>query len=146
MLDENLPEELCLFSLENTIYGLDIALITEVSKYTDHLVSNVHNTEEYVLGISKLRGQIMTLLSLKNKLGQGNYIDRKECMVIVACYEDEYIGFLVDRSMGVIRTEPSKFSKPPKNLFKLDEKFFPYVYKNGEKFIPVLSLEPLLEL
>src|SRR6056297_2530131 len=60
-------EQYLTFKVGNEIYGLKLKQAKEIIKPPK--VTNVPNTKEYILGVINLRGQVIPVINLKNKLG-----------------------------------------------------------------------------
>lgn len=148
------------FLLENQLFGLDIRLIREINKHLD--LTPVPHAANYIRGLVNLRGQIVTVLDLKSRLGLGNAELNDLSHNIILKTESELTetggeedlenlatavdkaSFLVDNIGDVIAVEPSEIEPPPANIGAVDGKYLLGVVKLENTLVGILSAPKIL--
>ena len=92
---DNNKMELATFYIGDALCGMDILRIQEINKHMEMTV--VPQAPDYVMGILNLRGQIVTVIDLGQKLGLSSIELSDEARNIIVNSEDEHIGLVADR-------------------------------------------------
>jgi len=132
----------CCFHIGGALCGIDIELIQEINKKID--VTNVPLSEEYLMGIMNLRGEIVTIIDLGKKLGLGKTDVDADNRVIILKFEDEFIGLVVGDVSDIITIEKDKVSPPPSNIKGLQGKYFKGVYSDELGVVGLLDVKSVL--
>ena len=135
--------ELATFFVGDALCGMDILKVQEINKLMD--MTEVPQAPEYVKGILNLRGQIVTIIDIGNKLGLTAIKKSEESRNIIVNSEDEYIGLLVDHISDVISAEPGRTETPPANIGGVQGKYFEGVLKTEDSLIGILDVEEILK-
>lgn len=90
--------QIIVFGLENKMYGIEIGSVVDVYEYMDSV--RVPNGEEYIEGIINLRGDVVTIINLKERIKIDRH--RKEENVIICEYNKEKFGLTVDNVDGIM--------------------------------------------
>jgi chemotaxis signal transduction protein len=93
--------ELLMFVIAGEQYAVDIERIVEIVR--PRPVTRVPNAEESIVGIVSLRGTIVTLIDVRNRLRHANAEETSDTRIIVVDHQGETIGFEVDRVMRVVK-------------------------------------------
>jgi purine-binding chemotaxis protein CheW len=93
--------ELLTFVIAGEQYAVDIEQIVEIVR--PRPVTRVPNAEESIVGIVSLRGTIVTLIDVRNRLRHANSEETPDTRIIVVDHHGETIGFEVDRVMRVVK-------------------------------------------
>lgn len=92
-------QQLLLFVLENKTYGIDVLKIESIERVGD--ITRVPNAPEGIIGVMNLRGNILPVFSLRQKM-ELDFIRYDDKMrIIVLDDEINRMGLLVDRVMDV---------------------------------------------
>ncbi len=135
--------EMATFYVGEALCGTDILKIQEINKHLEMTV--VPQAPKYVKGILNLRGQIVTIIDLGEKLGLSSTRVASGSRNIIVSSGNEYIGLLVDRISDVVRAEWERVETPPANIGGLQGRFFEGVFKTEENLIGILNLSAILE-
>ena len=94
-------KQIIVFYLENKRYGVEIENVIDIYEKMESV--RVPNAEEYIEGIINLRGSVITLINVKNRIK----IDKtkEEENVIICEYEKEKCGLLVDEIDGILKLD-----------------------------------------
>jgi purine-binding chemotaxis protein CheW len=136
--------ELVTFYLEDIIYGIDINKVLGINKVQD--LTPVALAPAYIRGLLNLRGQIISIIDLRIKLGLPPSRLAGKSRVIIVNSNGEDIGLLVDMIYDVIVTERSNIEKTPPNLDKLQGKFFEGVVKSEDRLIGIIQIDAVLQM
>lgn len=144
------------FTLNNTLYGLNIDYVREINRYLD--LSPVPHAPKYIHGLLNLRGQIVTVMDLKKCIGlsvqksdtvQHNVIIKTDAErqggrgEEMPCVPDK-LGFLVDDIADVVTVDTQCIDPPPANVGQVDRKFLAGVVQLEETLLTLLSLNAIL--
>ncbi len=134
--------ELVTFYIGQTVCGLYIQDIQEINLVLD--ITVVPQAPGYLKGILNLRGQIITVLDLSEKLGlEATQEDRQNRIVIVQD-RGEASGLLVSRMGDVIIAERTKIEATPANVGAIQAGFFEGIINVNGAVIGILSLDKVL--
>ena len=134
--------ELATFYVGEALCGLDILNIQEINKHMD--ITRVPQAHECVKGVLNLRGQIVTIIDLGQRLGLASSELDKENRNIIVNSKGEYIGLSVDRLSDVVQAEWVKVEAPPANIGGVQGKFFQGVHKTDKELVGILDIEEVL--
>lgn len=134
--------ELALFKLDEDLFGISIDSIQEINK--NLIFTQVYNAGSDVKGVMNLRGQIVTVIDLREKLKY----ERKEMdlnnRVIVVRFNGESVGLLVDRVEDIITVDSDKLETSKATISGVNENYFSGVYKEEEDLVVILDVNQLL--
>ena len=102
--------EYCTFEVGKLLFGVDVAYVQEVLRYQE--ITPVPLAAPAVRGLINLRGQIVTAVDLRAKLGVGVPAD-DEPLNIVIKVGDRNVSLLVDAIGDVITTDLAIDPPPP---------------------------------
>ncbi len=135
--------ELATFYVGESLCGINILNIQEINKNVD--ITHVPQAPEYVVGVLNLRGRIVTVIDLGEKLELSPININKENRNIIVDSQEEQIGLLVDSISDVLLARSDKIEPAPANLGGVKGKFFKGVFKTEDKLIGVLDIEEVLK-
>jgi len=136
--------ELATFYVGNALCGMDILKVQEINKLME--MTKVPQSPDYMLGILNLRGQIVTIIDLGQKLGLGAAELSGESRNIIINAPGEHVGLLVSRISDVVMADPDKIEPAPANMSGIQGSFFIGVYKTENKLIGILDVREVLRL
>ncbi len=135
--------ELATFYVGESLCGINILNIQEINKNVD--ITHVPQAPAYVVGVLNLRGRIVTVIDLGDKLELSPINISKENRNIIVDSQDEQIGLLVDSISDVLLARSDKIEPAPANIGGVKGKFFKGVFKTEDKLIGVLDIEEVLK-
>lgn len=135
--------ELATFYVGEALCGIDILNIQEINKQTE--VTVVPQASDYVKGVLNLRGRIVSVIDLGQKIGLSPISVHKDNRNIIVNSQDEHIGLLVDRISDVMVADPSTIEDPPANIGGIQGKYFEGVFKTDTSLIGILDIEEVLK-
>jgi purine-binding chemotaxis protein CheW len=96
----NIQSQFILFGLEEILFALPLASALEIGHRPE--VTRLPNLPNWVLGISNIRGQIISLVNLKAFLGIPSSGIKTDSRFIIVHNQDLTVGIIVDRIMGML--------------------------------------------
>lgn len=116
---EELPEEFLAFELSTETYAVPIGAVREILKVP--LITSVPRVAEHVLGVMNVRGEMLPVYDLKQRLNLDSTPNRvsgpadvpRETRVVLLKDPEGDAGILVDRVKGVVRLLLSKLEPAP---------------------------------
>jgi len=136
--------ELATFYVDHALCGMDILKVQEINKLME--MTKVPQAPDYMVGILNLRGQIVTIIDLGQKLGLGNVEISNESRNIIINAPGEHVGLLVSRISDVVMADPDRIEPAPANMSGIQGSFFTGVYKTENKLIGILDVKEVLRI
>ncbi|MBM9537164.1 chemotaxis protein CheW [Desulfobulbus alkaliphilus] len=136
--------ELATFYVGNALCGMDILKVQEINKLME--MTKVPQAPDYMLGILNLRGQIVTIIDLGQKLGLGAAELSGESRNIIINAPGEHVGLMVSKISDVVMADPGKIEPAPANMNGIQGAFFTGVYKTENKLIGILDVKEVLRI
>lgn len=132
-------QRICTFHLEDELFGIDVARVQEV--LVDQGVTPVPLAPEAVVGVVNLRGQIVTVIDLRTRLGLSPRADGDSVVHVVAYTERETVSFLVDRAGDVLDVAADDFERPPEALTGPADDLILGAYKLPDRLLLLLDAD-----
>ena len=118
---------LCTFHVGTLLIGVDVDRVQEVRQA--EIVTPVPLAPDSVTGIINLRGQIVTVIDARQRLGLPTGDEQADRVYAVIRNDGEAIGFAVDRAGDVIEVDESSFEDVPDTVRSTIRSFVSGVYK-----------------
>ena len=138
------PLQLCTFQLDNHLFGVDVQAVQEVIRYQE--MTCVPLAPPAVSGLINLRGQIVTAIDLRQRLGLSNRPADRLPMNVVVRSDDGAVSLLVDQIGDVIDVDPGKMEVPPNTLHGPARELIHCAYKLDRQLLLVLDTEKAVNL
>jgi purine-binding chemotaxis protein CheW len=106
--------QLATFRLDGDLYGVEVEHVQEVLR-TQQL-TRVPLAPAAVAGLINLRGQVVTAIELRERLGRPPRPEGTQAVVIVVRLHGEAVSLLVDSIADVVDVDASDFEAPPDTL------------------------------
>lgn len=129
--------QLCTFFLGDHIFGVDAHLVQEVIRYQE--MTRVPLTPASVSGLINLRGQIVTAIDMRKRLGYPERPAGKLPMNVVIRSDEGAVSLLVDAIGDVIEVSQDSFETPPDTLQGVTRELIGGAYKLKDRLLLVLN-------
>jgi purine-binding chemotaxis protein CheW len=106
--------QLATFWLDGDLYGVEVAHVQEVLKSQG--LTRVPLAPAAVAGLINLRGQVVTAIELRERLGRPPRPEGTDAVVIVVRLHGEAVSLLVDSIADVVDVHAADFETPPDTL------------------------------
>ena len=106
--------QLATIRLDGDLYGVEVEHVQEVLKSQG--LTRVPLAPPAVAGLINLRGQVVTAIELRERLGRPPRPTDTDAVVIVVRLHGEAVSLLVDSIADVVDVDASDFEAPPDTL------------------------------
>ncbi len=129
----------CTFFLDGHYFGLDVLKVQEIIRYQE--MTRVPLAPPVVRGLINLRGQIVTALDLRRRLGLSDRPADQLPLNVVVQTNDGAISLLVDEIGDVLEVSEKSFERPPDTLAKPARELIRGAYKLPDRLLLILDTE-----
>ncbi len=154
---EALEYGLASFYLGDDLFSVNIRLVREINPHLD--ITPARKAEGFVNGLVNLRGQIVTVIDLSERLGLGRCEIAAESRLVILKTNSELValdgcslessedkvGLLVDRISDVVTPSPEQLEPPPPNLEGRGSIYLSGVCQTESMTMGILDVRRLLE-
>ena len=131
-----------IFKLIDEYYGLDIENVISVEKMQEF--TRVPNAPSYVRGVINLRGEVIPVIDLREKLGLKLKSTDENTRIIIVSENEINLGIIVDSSSEVLEIQRSLIDKPLASEEKSNN-YLKGIGKVDGRLIIIIDLEKLIE-
>ena len=129
------------FEVKDEMYArelLDVKEIIAMMRFTQ-----VPKMPNFVKGVINLRGIIIPIIDmrLKFEMPELEYTDRTS--IIIGIIDEDYVGFVVDRTADVLNINPEEMSPPPKFGTAIDTQFLKSMAKTQNGVVMVVDIKKI---
>jgi purine-binding chemotaxis protein CheW len=136
--------QFCTFYLDELLFGVDLRSVQEVIRFLR--MTRVPLAAEVVSGLINLRGQIVTAIDLRRRLGLEARAQEALPMNVVVRSGDGAVSLLVDEIGDVVEVEESTFEPPPETLLGAVRTMILGVHKLNDRLMHVLDVEKACQI
>ena len=135
--------QVCTFWVDSLLFGLDLTEVQEIIRA--QRMTRVPLAPAVLRGLIHLRGQIVTALCMRTRLGIPQREDKDPMNVLVRCSRG-LRSLLVDQIGDVLEVASTPHEKPPETLSGTLRELVTGVYKLPEGLVLMLDVERLTTL
>ncbi len=132
------------FHVAGFYFGIDVLQVQEVLRYQE--MTAVPLAPPVVEGLINLRGQIVTALDMRRRLGLAERDSGQTSMNVVVRTDDGVVSLLVDEIGDVVEVESGTLESPPANLDPVIRTLVRGIHKLKDKLLLVLQTSQVLSL
>jgi purine-binding chemotaxis protein CheW len=129
--------QFCTFLVHGMLFGLEVTCIQEVIRYQP--LTPVPLTASTIAGLINLRGQIVTAIDLRIRLGLAPREPEERPLNVVVRTADGPVSLLVDDIGDVIQVDEDTFERPPETLGDAARELIRGAYKLRGRLLLVLD-------
>ena len=134
------------FELFKENYSLDVNMVREIVRVPP-IITRVPHAPRFVRGVINLRGTVIPVMDISQKMGGEPQAINSESRIVVAEYEDVLFGFLVDAVREVSTITDSQVEPADSVDANVDKKYLLGVAKATDgRLIVLLDLVALFEI
>ena len=138
-----IEKQFCTFYLDKYCFGIDVLEIQEVFRYQE--MTMVPLAPEDISGLINLRGQIITAINLRLRLGmQPRPADRVPMNVVVRT-QDEVVSLWVDQIGDVMEVSEEFYEKAPETIQGAMKELITGVYKLKDRLLLILDTKRVVQ-
>jgi purine-binding chemotaxis protein CheW len=132
------------FDVAGFYFGIDVLQVQEVLRYQE--LTPVPLAPPTIEGLINLRGQIVTAIDMRRRLGLPPREDDETAMNVVVRTGDGAVSLLVDEIGDVVEADAASFERPPDNLDPVIRKLVSGIHKLKERLLLVLDKDQTIDL
>jgi purine-binding chemotaxis protein CheW len=132
------------FFVGDLFFGVDVLRVQEVLQFQQ--MTRVPQAPDVVEGLINLRGQIVTAIDMRRRLGLPCRTEDQTPMNMVVRSEDGAVSLLVDEIGDVLEVDASTWERPPENLDRGAREIIRGVYKMKDRLLLALDTERTVEV
>ncbi len=136
--------QFCSLMVGELVLGIDVGEIQEVIRNAP--ITSVPLADPAIRGLINLRGQIVTAIDLRHRLGIVGVETRCPTTIMVLGTAEEPLALVVDAVGDVIDVDSSGFEDPPDTLRGEARRMITGAYKLERSLLLVLDLAAALDL
>ena len=129
--------QLCTFRVADLQFGVDVLHVQEVIRFQE--LTHVPLAPPSVMGLINLRGQIVTAIDMRRRLGLAPSTVDEPPMNVVLRQGDSIVSMLVDAIGDVLEVDDSHFDVAPETLDNLTRSVISAICKLDDGLLLVLD-------
>ena len=134
--------ELLTFQVGKQEYAIDIMSVREIRGWTK--ATPLPHAPAFVRGVINLRGTVLTIVDLAERLGMGRTEASERNVIIVVHTGKETVGLLVDAVSDILAINKSDLQAPPEMSADNNQTFVSALMIADERMIRILALAAAL--
>jgi len=131
------------FRLEEEVYGINVMQVQEVLRVTE--IAPVPGAPDYVLGIINLRGNVVTVVDTRERLGLGSKEMEESTRIVIIEADKMVVGILVDAVAEVVDLRASEIESAPSVGNDESSKYIQGVASRDGELLILVDLNKLLD-
>ena len=135
---------LCTFTLDDCTFGIEVMNVQEVIRYQE--MTSVPLASPMVRGLINLRGQIVTAIDMRARLGLPPRPNGELPMNVVVRTADGVVSLLVDEIGDVVEVDERSYERAPETMALAFRELVPGVYKLEASLLLLLDAEQIAAL
>jgi purine-binding chemotaxis protein CheW len=136
--------QFCTFFLDGLFFGVEVQKVQEVIRYQE--MTRVPLASRVISGLINLRGQIVTAIDLRRRLGLPDRSADQKPMNVVVRTDDGAVSLLVDEIGDVIEVASDTFETPPETLRGPARALVQGAYKLDQRLLLVLNAKEAVQV
>jgi purine-binding chemotaxis protein CheW len=136
------PRHLVCFRIGKETFGADIFSVREIVRVPE--ITHVPGAPSFVLGVINLRGRIISVVDLGQRLGLAQTASAPASRILVVNLNGVTVGFLVDAATEVMKLSEEAVEPTPQVTGSLDADYLEGVGKVEDRLILLLDLQKVL--
>jgi purine-binding chemotaxis protein CheW len=132
------------FFVADLFFGVDVLHVQEVLR--SQQMTSVPQAPGVIEGLINLRGQIVTAIDMRRRLGLPQRAGDQAPMNMVVRTVDGAVSLLVDEIGDVLEMDSATYERPPRNLDPAARELIRGVYKLKDRLLLVLDEERTVDL
>lgn len=136
--------QFCTFFLDGLFIGVEVSRVQEVIRYQE--LTQVPLTPPVIAGLMNLRGQIVTAIDLRRRLGMPDRSGDELPINVVVRSSEGAMSLLVDQIGDVMEVSEDAFELPPQTLTGDARELILGAYKLEGQLLLVLDTVRALDL
>jgi purine-binding chemotaxis protein CheW len=136
--------QLVVFKLATEEYAIDIGHVSEIRKML--AITRVPKTPEYYLGVMNLRGSVLPVIDLKQRLNLPGTKKTEDSRIIILRVDEISFGVTVDAVSEVSIIDKTDIEPPSSVDTNVESKFIAGVGKHNNRLLIMLNVKEIVGL
>lgn len=142
-VEKEAVKQFIVVNIKNEQYGIDIQYIDNIVKMQK--ITRVPKAQSYFKGVINLRGEIIPVMSIRNKFGlEDDEITDKTRIIILKPEQQESIGIIVDLVKEVVSLNSENIEKLSQDINDENSKYIIGIGKNQDSLISLLNIHGVI--
>jgi purine-binding chemotaxis protein CheW len=137
-------KQFCTFFVNDLLFGVEVLDVEEIM--SQHQVEPVPLSPPTVAGLVNHRGQIVTAIDMRQRLGFPKRAAGQRSMMLIARSREETVGLLVDKIGDVCSVNQEDFEATPETVTTEAKELVLGAYKLPNHLLMPLSLAKVAEV
>ena len=125
-------------------FGINVAKVSEIMKYSQYPITPMPNSNPFVEGIFRPRTETMTVINLAAYMGLPPSNDEERDILIITRLNNVETAFHVHGVEAIDVVRMSDIEKPDSTIYGGEEGMATGIAKYGEKLITIIDFEKIL--
>jgi purine-binding chemotaxis protein CheW len=134
--------QLVVFKLGREEYGVSILQVQEIKRMTD--ITRVPHTPDYITGVINLRGSVLPVVDLKQRLDLPAQKHTDHTRIIIVKIDEIVVGMVVDAVSEVLAIDQENIESPDAVVGGVAANFISGVGKLDNRLLILLNLEMII--
>lgn len=135
---------MCTFRVGPMKLGIEVERVQEVIR--EQQMTRVPGADQLIRGLMNLRGQIVTALDLRRRLGLPDDENSQPLTNVVVRSADNPVSLLVNEIGDVLVVDPDTFEAPPETLQGVLRELIRGAYKLDNELLLALDTDAVLQI
>ncbi|MDH3257371.1 MAG: chemotaxis protein CheW [Nitrospinota bacterium] len=138
-----IKKQFCTFYLDKYCFGVNVLEVQEVFRYQE--MTRVPLAPGDISGLINLRGQIITAITLRLRLGMQAQPAGRVPMNVVVRTQNEVVSLWVDQIGDVVEVSEDFYEKAPETIRGAMGELITGVYKLKDRLLLILDTEKIVQ-
>ncbi len=144
MTEKNVLEEKVIFNLGSEKFALGTEQVKSIEEMQD--IIPVPLAPPYVTGLINLRGAIVAVVDLRQRIGLANIENSRDMVILIVEHNGEDVGLIVDRVQSVESFETQPQPVPEAITKTKSGRFYKSILGAMDEKTVILNLDKILAL
>ncbi len=136
--------QLSTFHVGKYLFGVDVSLVQEVVRL--QMITPVPLAAPEIAGLINLRGEVLTAIDLRTRLGLPPTDGNREPVNVVVRVDDEPVSLLVDEIGGVLEVSQVPFEQTPSTVDERVRDLLLGAYTLPDRLLLALNARAVLDV
>ncbi|MDA3852091.1 MAG: chemotaxis protein CheW [Spirochaetaceae bacterium] len=146
-MEEIQTKQFLTFNVKDEVFALKVEGVQEVLEMPR--ITRVPRMPAFLRGIINLRGSVVPVIDLSEKMGLGSVVQSIDTSVVVVemdlDHEKVVLGLLCDAVDEVINLYPQDIEPPPQVGHSVDNSYINGMGKVGDNFVIILNIAKVID-
>jgi purine-binding chemotaxis protein CheW len=130
------------FRLDDTEFAVDVFTVQEILRYKP--VIPVPEAPDFVRGVIDVRGRLLPVIDLRRRFGVESPMETGATRIMVAGFDGDQVGLVVDAVSEVMRVPASAVVDPPPYIRSVAAGYVRGIVRLEDRLVVVIELSRVL--